>query len=233
MSDPKWYTTALRDLGLKEKPGAGSHPRVLEMFEAAGHPEVRDDATAWCSAAMNAWMVWSGIKGTGALTARSWMNWGKGLDWKTKTLPRGAVVVFPRGSSAWQGHVAMIHKDTGGPYVEVLGGNQSDQVSIVRYRRSSIIAARWPDTAATSTEMRAGAVGLATGVASDTIDQIAPLLADVQGSSMDLLPYLPMVKWVLLAVSVASLIYGGYKLWKRFQPKPLPEIPPDVQPIEG
>lgn len=231
MSDPKWLTIAESDLGLMEVPGPGSNPRIVKMYEDAGHPEVKDDATAWCSAAMNSWMVRAGIVGTGALTARSWMRWGKPVDWN-KAMPKGTVVVFPRGKSAWQGHVAMVYADTGGPTIKVLGGNQSDSVSITTYKRSSIIAARWPNTAGNSTTMRAGAFGLVGSAGAETIDQITPLLQDAQGAALEVMPYVTAAKWILIAVSVASLLYAGWRYYQKLRPQPLPEIPNDAEPID-
>ena len=54
----------------------------------------------------------------------------------------GAVLVFSRGSG---GHVgfAMGHDDT---HFYVLGGNQSDAVTIARIAKSRLLGARWPVT---------------------------------------------------------------------------------------
>ena len=54
----------------------------------------------------------------------------------------GAVLVFSRGSG---GHVgfAMGQDDT---HLYVLGGNQSDAVTIARIAKSRLLGARWPAT---------------------------------------------------------------------------------------
>lgn len=147
-SDPDWLKRAYRDLGLKETPGAPSTKRILEMYRLAGHPYVKDDGVAWCSAAANAWMAEAGHKGTGSLAARSWLKWGKKLD-HDKPLPRGAVVIFTRGNSTWQGHVAFVVEDKGERLIKVLGGNQSDAVTEAMYRRGALLGARWPNEVAT------------------------------------------------------------------------------------
>jgi hypothetical protein len=70
----------------------------------------------------------------GSLAARSWLAWGRAVDLR-KTIPRGAVLIFRRGRSSWQGHVCLCLEDRDGT-VTVIGGNQSDAVTIVRYRKS-------------------------------------------------------------------------------------------------
>jgi uncharacterized protein (TIGR02594 family) len=228
MADPKWFTAAEADLGLAELPGPAANARIVQMYEDAGHPEVKDDAVAWCSAAMNSWMKAGGVVGTGALTARSWMKWGKPVDWR-KPMPRGTVVVFPRGNSKWQGHVAMVYEDTGGGTFKVIGGNQGDKVSIVSYPRSKVIAARWPNTAGNSGTMRGGAVGLIGAVGSEGIDQITPLLTEIQGYAEQIQPYISAAKWVLLTISVVSLCWTLWHYYQtRLKPQPEPEIPEDV-----
>jgi hypothetical protein len=50
-------------------------------------------------------------------------------------------VVFTRGSSAAQGHVAFFLK-VAGSQIEVLGGNQSDGVTVTRYPKSRLLGIR-------------------------------------------------------------------------------------------
>lgn len=142
VTDPPWLKRAYNDLGLQEVPGPKHSSRVLQMFKAAGHPEIKNDETAWCSAALNAWMVESGHKGTSNLMARSWLRWGRKLD-TDNPLPRGAVLVFPRGSSPIQGHVCLLLEDKG-DMLKVIGGNQSNAVTVAHYARSRLLGARWP-----------------------------------------------------------------------------------------
>lgn len=114
------------------------------MFRKSGHPEVKNDETAWCSAAANTWMLEAGLNGTGALNARSWLNWGTKLD-TAKRIRRGAVLIFKRGSGSWQGHVCFLLADNDRT-LEVIGGNQSDQVNVQRVSRANLIGARWPSS---------------------------------------------------------------------------------------
>ncbi len=69
--------------------------------------------------------------------ARNWLLFGQ----ETKPVP-GAVLIFERGSG---GHVgfAVGQDDT---HFFVLGGNQSDAVTIARVAKSRLLGARWPAT---------------------------------------------------------------------------------------
>jgi uncharacterized protein (TIGR02594 family) len=147
-NDPPWLKRAFADLGLQELPGAAARPRIVEMYAKAGHPEITSDEVAWCSAAVNAWMVESNIRGTGSLVARSWLGWGRAVD-RRNTIPRGAVLVLRRGKSSWQGHVCLCLQDRDG-ILTVIGGNQKDGVTVDRYRKAALIGARWPDTVGNS-----------------------------------------------------------------------------------
>ena len=78
-----------------------------------------------------------GALGTNPYWARNWLLFGQ----NAKPTP-GAVLVFERGSG---GHVgfAMGQDDT---HFYVLGGNQSDAVTITCIAKSRVLGARWPVT---------------------------------------------------------------------------------------
>jgi len=71
--------------------------------------------------------------------ARNWLKFG------VETTPRvGAVMVFWRGSrNGISGHVAFYVGEDAGTY-HILGGNQSNKVSITRIAKSRFLGARWP-----------------------------------------------------------------------------------------
>lgn len=137
MSKTPWMDIAEKYVGTKEIVGRQHNPVVVGFFAKAGHPEIKDDETAWCSAFVNACMYEVGIKGTNNLLARSWLNWGD----KT-TAPRyGDVVIMRRGNSSWQGHV-FFFLSMDDNYVYGLGGNQSNGVTKAKFRRSEILGYR-------------------------------------------------------------------------------------------
>lgn len=97
--------------------------------------------TPWCAAFMNMVLKRCSIKGTGSNLARSFLKIGTKVELKD-AIP-GDLVVFKRGNSNWQGHIAtLVKKHDGEPYIEVLGGNQGDSVSIAKYAVASILGIR-------------------------------------------------------------------------------------------
>lgn len=139
MTEPLWLTNARELVGLTEIVGSRNEPKIVEFFKEAGHPEVKDDDTAWCAAFIGAMLCRAGWASSGALNARSYEHYGTKLD---KPVP-GCITVFQRGNSGWEGHVAFFLRDLG-DRIEVLGGNQSNSVSIAREPKSALLAYRWP-----------------------------------------------------------------------------------------
>lgn len=78
-----------------------------------------------------------GALGSNPYWARNWLQFGQ----EVQPIP-GAVLIFERGSG---GHVgfAIGQDDT---HFHVLGGNQSDAVTIARIAKSRLLGARWPTT---------------------------------------------------------------------------------------
>lgn len=108
--------------------------------------------TEWCAAFVNAVLREAGVPGSETvhskpLLARSFLHWGERIDRSEVT--RGDVVIFPRGSEGWQGHVGFFYDS----YVEddieywlILGGNQGNSISISPYPRSRVIGVRRYET---------------------------------------------------------------------------------------
>lgn len=140
MPIPKWLEAALSELqlGVVEVPGPASNPRIDEYLRGVGQPS--NDEIPWCAAFVAYCLEQSGVLGTGKPSARSYLTWGQ------PTEPRvGAVGVLWRGSrEGWQGHVGFI-LDVGDASVYLLGGNQSNRVSVSAFPRDRLLGARWPD----------------------------------------------------------------------------------------
>ncbi|KMW56988.1 Cell wall-associated hydrolases (invasion-associated proteins) [Candidatus Rhodobacter oscarellae] len=70
-------------------------------------------------------------------------NWGKfGQPCKPQF---GAILTFWRGSkSGWKGHVGFYHGEDA-THFHVLGGNQSNAVTVSRIAKSRLLTARWPN----------------------------------------------------------------------------------------
>jgi uncharacterized protein (TIGR02594 family) len=137
------YDLAKAEVGTVEW-AKGDNPKVVAYFKDSGNPGVMDDETAWCAAFVGAMLRRAGVKSTGALNARSYLDWGTPVDRKN-ALP-GDVVIFKRGSSSWQGHVAFFVKDRGA-LIDVLGGNQSNAVNVKGYQSAALLGIRRPPKA--------------------------------------------------------------------------------------
>jgi uncharacterized protein (TIGR02594 family) len=144
-----WYEEANRHLGLRETAGAGTSSAIaawLKRLKASW----ADDETPWCGTFVG-WCIASTLPGealpANPFAARNWLKFG--IPCKPR---RGAILVFSRPGQAWSGHVGFYAAEDREAF-HVLGGNQSDAVTITRIRRDRILGARWPRTA------RAGAAG--------------------------------------------------------------------------
>ena len=71
------------------------------------------------------------------LSAREWLNFGENVK-----PAYGAVMVFSREGG---GHVGFyVSEDTN--YYHILGGNQSNQVNVIKISKSRFLGAVWPKT---------------------------------------------------------------------------------------
>jgi uncharacterized protein (TIGR02594 family) len=104
--------------------------------------------TEWCAAFVNAILLVEGVPGSESvsanpLLARSFLFWGEPV--LREEIQRGDIVVFPRGSAEWQGHVGF-YIDTvwedDVEYWRILGGNQDNTVSYALYKASRAITVR-------------------------------------------------------------------------------------------
>ena len=137
------YDLAKAEVGTVEW-AKGDNPKVVAYFKDSGNPGVTNDETAWCAAFVGAMLRRAGVKSTGALNARSYLDWGTPVD--RKNAQPGDVVIFKRGNSSWQGHVAFFVKDRGA-LIDVLGGNQSNAVNVKGYQAAALLDIRRPPKA--------------------------------------------------------------------------------------
>lgn len=96
--------------------------------------------TPWCAAFVNGILRSKGKSGTGSNTARSFTKYKTG----TRNPKQGDVVVIRRkgGSGAHVGFFKGFVTKNGKRYVAVLGGNQSNKVSVSHYPTSKVISYR-------------------------------------------------------------------------------------------
>lgn len=207
-SDPEWMKEAWKHKGIREIKGARDNPTIVSFFEDVGHGWVKDDETAWCAAFVGACLANDNQPHTGSLAARSYLQWGK----KTTRPSRGDVVVFKRGNSSWQGHVAF-YVGMAGAYVYVLGGNQRNTVSVARYPKSKLLGYRTPVTLGNSRTLKASLAGGGAAVAAGG----AEVYGLLQGSANDLAAtgndWLVMAAAAIGLVATSIIIYARWDDW--------------------
>lgn len=135
-------TIARSLLGTKELKGSADNPKIMEMYRAVGHHWVEHDEVAWCAAFAGHCLEKAGVLSTRKLNARSYLTWGEKVAGPEQA-KEGDIAIFSRGSGTAQGHVAFFLKDAGSR-IEVLGGNQSDAVTVARYPKSRLLGIRRP-----------------------------------------------------------------------------------------
>ncbi|SET50660.1 TIGR02594 family protein [Nitrosomonas marina] len=141
------YEIAQRFVGIKEVSGSTANPQILAMLKLDSNwPD--DDSVPWCSGFINyvAWLL--RLPRSKSLRARSWLSIGKVI--KLDDAKAGFdVVIFKRGSGQQPGpdvidapgHVGFFAGIDGGNIL-VLGGNQSDSVSISSYSKNKLLGVR-------------------------------------------------------------------------------------------
>jgi uncharacterized protein (TIGR02594 family) len=137
------YATARAELllNISEDPRAGrDHPRI-RLYHSTTSGGAEPDEVSWCSSFVNFCVERAGLIGTDSKAARSWLRWGAPVDrsdWR-----EGDIIVFWRVSpDSWKGHVGFL-VDWAGERPLILGGNQSDRLSIASpYPFTSILAVR-------------------------------------------------------------------------------------------
>jgi len=109
------------------------------FIKRAGGLSIDPRVTPWCAAFVNAVLGAAGVKGTGKLNARSFLNFGQA----TSQPKIGDIVVLSRGDpNGWQGHVGFFQGYDDKGNVLVLGGNQGDKVSIAPYKADRVLGYR-------------------------------------------------------------------------------------------
>ncbi|UIY44120.1 NlpC/P60 family protein [Methylobacterium radiotolerans] len=142
---PVWYAEATRLKGTRETPGAKSNPVILSWAQKLGGFAARyyrDDATPWCGLFVGHCIgatLPDEVLPSNPLSALAWAQFGVSVS----NGRVGSVCVFKRTGG---GHVGFyVGEDADA--IHVLGGNQSDNVTIARVAKARLVALRWPKTA--------------------------------------------------------------------------------------
>lgn len=141
------YDLAMRFAGVKETPGAASNPAVLSMLRLDQAWPV-DDSVPWCGAFTSyiAWLL--RLPRSKSLGARTWLEIGTPVPLEQAEVGFD-VVVLQRGTGKQPGpdvikapgHVGFFAGRDGNT-VLILGGNQSDSVSVASFPTSRVLGVR-------------------------------------------------------------------------------------------
>lgn len=135
-----WLDEAWRLFGVHERQGSADHPEIMSLYREVGHPGIRHDETPWCAAFLGACLERAGFRSTRSLMARSYSQWGVRLS-----QPRpGAIIVLSRGADPVYGHVGFWVGQTASR-IFLLGGNQSNAVTVSSFDKRRLIDVRWPN----------------------------------------------------------------------------------------
>jgi uncharacterized protein (TIGR02594 family) len=137
-TDIPWLAEAVRVKGLHE---ARDTSRLRAWFDASV-AWIDPREIPWCGAfvatVLRKWQPGIALP-ENPLGARNWAGFGAAARPQL-----GAVLVFWRGSpGGWAGHVGFYWGEDDAAF-HVLGGNQSDAVTVTRVAKSRLLAARWP-----------------------------------------------------------------------------------------
>lgn len=142
------FDIASRFLGIREIKGAIDHPMILAMLQL-DQSWPQNDEIPWCSAFVNyiCWLL--DLPRSRSLAARSWLLVGKDVKRKMDAAKGFDIVILKRPGPGQPdasvidapGHVGFFAGFYAGK-VQVLGGNQADQVSVAPYGLDQIIGIR-------------------------------------------------------------------------------------------
>lgn len=163
----KILLTAKKEIGIREILGIKHNKRILEYHQATSL-KASEDEVPWCASFANFILKQCGISGTYSAMARSFLNFGQSIiknrDFDTMRMRSflGAILVFKRGNNPIFGHVCFFYsadekildmtvKEFKKMYLQLnnyqlygLGGNQSDSVSIAKFKNSDLLDIRIP-----------------------------------------------------------------------------------------
>lgn len=132
--EPRYIVEAKALLGEKEVKGKLANEKIVELFKDSGNPTVVSDEVPWCAAFVGACLARANKPNTGSLVARDYLKYGT----KLKGPKVNSIGIMRRGNSSWEGHVGFVtqfDKD----WVWMLGGNQSNSVSVQKFARSKFL----------------------------------------------------------------------------------------------
>lgn len=151
---PRMVAEALKLYGMKEVPGEGDNPEIVALAKEIGlEGFYKHDAMAWCGLFMAAIAKRAGKalpEGEPVLLLRA-LHWRAfGTEVANDEAMFGDALIFTRKGG---GHVGIYVGETKYSFF-VLGGNEADQVNIIRMGAERLVAVRRPRYRLTPTQVR-------------------------------------------------------------------------------
>lgn len=135
---PYWLKVAGSYIGVREIPGPKHSNVILGWLKKLG-AWWSNDENPWCGVYLAHCMQEAGLPYPKAYyRAKAWADYGANL--RVDRLAPGTILVFARQGG---GHVGLYLGENDTHYI-VLGGNQSNAVSVSKIRKDRLIASRWP-----------------------------------------------------------------------------------------
>lgn len=136
LGSPLVIAEGMRYLGINEIKGKANNATIMQWAKDVGVEKIyTSDEVAWCGLFAAKVVQKAGFEPvTNPLWALNWKNFGTAQ----KTAMLGDILVFSRDGG---GHVGFYIADDAN-YYHVLGGNQSDSVSITRIAKNRCVAIR-------------------------------------------------------------------------------------------
>ncbi len=132
------FQLAGKQIGLNET----EQRAAIQDYLSTGGANLDPATTAWCAAFVNSTLQQTGVQGTGSNMARSFLNWGQGVEQPMQ----GDLAIFSRGDpNGPYGHVGFFEGYNPDGTIRVLGGNQGDAVSVANYSPDQLLGFRRAD----------------------------------------------------------------------------------------
>jgi uncharacterized protein (TIGR02594 family) len=139
-----WLVEAEKDLGIRELVAGELNPNVRAYFKHTRFPpSMITKKTAWCAAAICAWLERSGTRSPRTARAADFARFGVAVE--LDRAEPGDIVVFGKADpdAGGSGHVALF-VERRGDVLDVLGGNQGNRVCIAERPVARVVAVRRP-----------------------------------------------------------------------------------------
>lgn len=138
------FQVAQTFVGIKELNGDANNPLIVAMIQTC-QPDASNDEIPWCSAFINFISKMLKLPRSHSLAAKSNLAIGTVINLDEATADAD-IVILNRTENPALGHVGFFagkeNGSDGFQYIYILGGNQSNSVSIQRFRADKVAGVR-------------------------------------------------------------------------------------------